>query len=356
MRKKLNKILFFIPLPALFLLIGISIAKLQSENVIDFIFFNKEKNSSLNHSLPNDIVKESLPEGRVAGDEIVEEMEDTPFSADSSYFSFAVLGDTQYFETSASKGFSRAVKKIRELKPEMIFAVGDLISSCQEDDCARKYQNWKNILGNYISKTYAAQGNHDRTDDEKSDAIWQNSFSFPTNGPEGYKDFVYSFDFKNSHFVILDTVKPKTHEINKEQRDWLEQDLAKNKKKYTFVFFHEPAYPAGSKVEECLDKYPAERDALWNILVKYKVAAVFAGHEHISSRQQIKGIYQFGFGDTNSFNHMLDPQKKLEFSYIGETFGLVKVRENAITVKVYSVDGQILDTKTFQTTEPLRSP
>src|SRR5665647_1636144 len=113
-------------------------------------------------------------------------------------------------------------------------------------------------------------GNHDRTGRSSSDSAWQNTFDLPTNGPDGYSELVYSFDFQNSHFIVLNSEKSKASTIDQVQRDWLEKDLSANKKGNTFVFFHEPAYPVSSKIDASLDAHPDERDALWNILVRYK--------------------------------------------------------------------------------------
>ena len=38
-----------------------------------------------------------------------------------------------------------------------------------------------------ISKTYEVVGNHDRTGGNKADAVWQNEFSLPQNGPTDTK-------------------------------------------------------------------------------------------------------------------------------------------------------------------------
>jgi hypothetical protein len=247
---------------------------------------------------------------------------------------------------------------IRKLNPDMIFAVGDLVSSCDAyDACSKDYRDWKNIVGSLMPKTYATQGNHDRTGDDKTDNIWRTSFNFPANGPSGFSEQVYSFDFKNTHFVVLDSDKPKEHLVNGEERAWLEKDLATDKKDNTFVFFHEPAFPVSSKVGESLDKEPAERNALWQILDKYNVAGVFNGHEHIISRRKIgssvfsgatNSIYQFVFGDTDSFDHDLPDPGIVEYANQGQgRFGLVKVNGKEITVEVHAPDGSLLNTFSF---------
>lgn len=274
-------------------------------------------------------------------------------------FSFAILGDTQRFNTNNPNGnFQKAMAGIRKLNPDMVFAVGDLLGSCDSyNKCEKGYGNWKNIVGSLMSKTYAAQGNHDRTGGDKTDNIWRSSFDFPINGPSGFSEQTYSFDFENSHFIVLDSDKPDMHQINEEQRAWLEKDLAADKKDNTFVFFHEPAFPVSSKVGESLDKHSTERDALWQILDKYNVTAVINGHEHIVSRRKIdskvfpqakNSINQFVFGDTDSFDHSLPSPSIAEYANQGQgRFGIVKINGKEIIVETHGPDGILLDTSTF---------
>lgn len=283
-------------------------------------------------------------------DEVVEFVESDPASSvdDPNSFSFAVLGDTQYFTPGVFGGFARASKQISLLQPNLVFAVGDLVRNCTDSGCRQDYENWKKILGPLAAKTFPMQGNHDHTNYDKADDIWRDAFNLPTNGPKGYSELVYSFDFKNSHFVVLNSNNPSFHIVNKEQRDWLERDLARNRKENVFVFFHEPAYPASpEKYGECLDKYPDERNALWDILSKYKVTGVFNGHVHMASRKKIDGIYQFGIGQTEAFSHSLPPRGAAEFAHDGQVFGIVEVKGKEIAVKTYSVDGKFLDLKMF---------
>ena len=265
-------------------------------------------------------------------------------------FSFAIIGDTQRFTAGNSNGnFQKVAAKIKAMDPALVFAVGDLVSSCDGNSkCSAKYADWKKVVGTLLPKTYATQGNHDRTGDDKTDNTWRDSFTFPTNGPSDFSEQAYSFDFKNSHFVVLDSDKPKEHLVNGDQRAWLEKDLAVNKKEDIFVFFHEPAYPTGAKISESLDKEPGERDALWQILKKHNVTAVFNGHEHIVSRRKIDNLYQFIFGSTDSFNHGLPDKGVAEYSNQGQgRFGFARVNGKEITVETHDSSGKILNSFTF---------
>ncbi|MDI6778263.1 MAG: metallophosphoesterase [Patescibacteria group bacterium] len=272
-------------------------------------------------------------------------------SSGGNNFTFAIIGDTQYFTAGNARGnFQKAVANISKFNPDLVVQTGDLIRGCEgKNEDARDYANWKNTLGALVSKTYAVQGNHDRVDNEdKCDQIWQNTFNFPSNGPSGFSELTYSLDVKNSHFVFLDSNKPDAHEINSTQRDWLEQDLAANKKENTFIVFHEPAYPVSDKATESLDVHPSERNGLWRILEKYNVTAVFNGHEHIVSHRKIGTVHQFVFGSTDSFNHGLPSAGVAEYSNQGQgRFGIARVNGKEITVETHGPDGSLLNTFTF---------
>jgi UDP-2,3-diacylglucosamine pyrophosphatase LpxH len=265
-----------------------------------------------------------------------------------SGFSFAVIGDTQTYSGSPYGPLASAVKNIKNSQANLIFAVGDLVSSCDEEKkCEAKYDTWKSALGSLMNRTYAAQGNHDRTGGSSADRVWQKVFNFPTNGPAGFSELVYSLDHGDSHFVVLASDNPGENKINSTQRSWLEQDLARSKKTNKFVFFHEPAYPVSSKIGESLDVNNKERNALWDIFEKYGVTAVFSGHEHIHSRKNINGIYQFGIGDTDMTAHAAPKPGAAEFSYVGHHYGIVAVKGKAVNVKIYNTGGGLINSFDF---------
>jgi len=270
-------------------------------------------------------------------------------------FNFAVLGDTQKFDYKDEDGhLQKTVNLINNLNPDFIISTGDLVSSCYTS-CDKKLIRWKETLGDLSDKTYAAMGNHDRKGKEISDSDWQNVFEFPNNGPAGYEELTYSFDYQNSHFIVLNTEKPKEHRISNEQLDWLKNDLDETQKDNIFIFFHEPAFPVYSKVKESLDENAEARDNFWRLISNYNITAVFSGHEHLNSRRKIdqsilpgvnKEIYQFITGNTDAYNHM-KPRIETGFFHKGEVFMLVSVNNKEINVKVCSTSGEILDSFDF---------
>ncbi|HEX3029788.1 MAG TPA: metallophosphoesterase, partial [Clostridia bacterium] len=108
-------------------------------------------------------------------------------------------------------------------------------------------------------------------------------FKVPQNGPEGYKSQVYSFDYGNMHFVILDSQydeqKKFDGSILETQKKWLDNDLKKTNKPWKIVLFHKSPFPN-------MPSRPNNqvKAAFQPIFDKYHVDVVFNGHDHCVAR------------------------------------------------------------------------
>jgi len=267
----------------------------------------------------------------------------------ASAFSFGVIGDTQKFTTGRNGALRKAASRISASGANFTFMMGDF---CSGKKCAKKLNAWKKVASPLFPNLYPVHGNHDQI----STGDWRSTFNPPTNGPSGYAGWTYSFDYDNSHFVVLDSDRSKWHLIDQAQRDWLEQDLAANTKENIFVFFHEPAFPVSTKIGNSLDANSSDRDAVWQILDNYNVTAVFSGHEHIFSRKKIDGsvfsganheIYQFVVGNTEAYSHK-KPQRSVEYYYRKKSYLIAEVNDSQITTKLYSPNGALLNTFSFE--------
>ena len=257
---------------------------------------------------------------------------------------FAVIGDTKTFTTSPSGNLGRAVKSLTKQNFDIAFVMGDLVSSCDGgSSCEVKYNSWKSVMAPILSKTYEIVGNHDRTGGSSADAVWQKEFTLPTNGPSGFSESVYSFNRGNSHFVVLNTEKPSEHAFNDVQKNWLEQDLAANKKENTFVFFHEPLFQMSQDKNDTMDANSKDRDVLWNILKKYNVTAVFNGHLHMFARKNQSGIQQIVVGDTASTADDVPQKGMTDYGLTGHHYSIVSVSGKEVDLKTYTVDGVLVN-------------
>ena len=109
----------------------------------------------------------------------------------------------------------------------------------------------------------------------------------------GMEEIMYSFTYGNAKFIAL--AWPKTSE-DPEKLKWLKKELKKAKGKHIFVYQHRPYYTVGTKSYEDVDGVETEATKLFD---KYKVTAVFAGHDHIyyrTKRNETNYIISAGAG------------------------------------------------------------
>jgi predicted phosphodiesterase len=209
-------------------------------------------------------------------------------------FRFAVMSDSQGYDDGIN---TRVLKKLMErLKSEdvkFILFSGDMIrGSVKSDVHEKRLSEWKRIVSGYGMPFYIAAGNHEITS-ERSENIIRSVFEMPENGPEGMKELVYSFDYERVHFIAVDTNSYSDfHRLGEKQLLWLIDDLEDHKGSRIFIFGHEPSYPVKSHRNSSLDRYPSERDNLWDILKSHGVSVYFCGHEHLYNRSFHEGVWQ----------------------------------------------------------------
>jgi len=193
----------------------------------------------------------------------------------STKFHFAIIGD----RTGAANQpiFESVVSKVETLHPDIVLNVGDLPEDGLEDD----WQVVLKTLDILTSPFYFVPGNNDIRDDASRIRYIEH-----TNRPT-----YYSFDYENSHFIIMDTSEWESfYELPSSQITWLIADLERNKHfENIFVFMHKPFWYANVR---------GEVDPLHNIFKHYNVKAVFTGHLHQNAYQKIDGIEYFIIGSS----------------------------------------------------------
>jgi len=254
----------------------------------------------------------------------------TPCFAD---FRFAVMGDTRDYSKDGInvKIMKIILERVKSEKPDFIVVTGDMITgSAKSNIHAQRLNRWKGIIEKHGIPFYIGIGNHE-VESELSENILRAVFEMPENGPLGFKELAYSFDYKNCHFIMLDTSAFNNfHSVDGLQLEWLKEDLDRNSNKTIFVFGHDPAYPVHDHIGSSLDKYPERRDELWNLFKKYKISAYICSHEHLYNRSIHEGIYQIISGGSGA--HISAPIDKGGFN----NFLIIDVKDNgsaAITVK-----------------------
>ena len=115
------------------------------------------------------------------------------------------------------------------------------------------------VLDSVIGKDYVwypVVGNHERETPE--DMEWLRKYNSPGHelphivdqGPEGCRETTYSFDYGDTHFVVLNQYFAAGNDtltdggFSPELENWLTADLEKNQLERVYVFGHEPIKPA----------------------------------------------------------------------------------------------------------------
>jgi len=188
-------------------------------------------------------------------------------------FSFIFMGDVQYGIRSS---WSRVVRKAYSENPNAAFIlyVGDIVRRSK----AKYWGEWFDALG-FIHKMmpcFATPGNHEYRKG-KICKHWRKIFDFPKNGPQGYEDLAYYFDYQGARFIFLDS-----NVINDSQTSWLEQVLKTNDQQWTIVAFHHPLYFVSKSGD------PHQKRNIWlPIFEKYNVDLILLGHDHTYIRSKL---------------------------------------------------------------------
>lgn len=206
-----------------------------------------------------------------------------------SSFRIVLMGDcskhTIAFNSEMLHNLLSNIKKLSP-QPDFIFFLGDMVYG--GSNVSEQLDKWKQFVNNYypINMFYTLLGNH-----ENNETAFSNAFShLPNEQLEKYQRTVYYFDHLNTRFIFLNSNrwgKGGGYALDPNQLTWLENTLESSTRKYNFVMFHLPAFPTGHHYSESLDSSKCERDALWSIIDRYNVTAVFVGHEHNYCRRII---------------------------------------------------------------------
>jgi hypothetical protein len=108
-------------------------------------------------------------------------------------FHFAVVGDRT---GGAQPGiYEKVLAEVNLMDPDIILTVGDHIEGYNSDSTVtnKQWDQYFGFLKDMKAKFYFTPGNHDITDN-----------SMEINYRHRVGNPYYSFDFKNTHFIILD--------------------------------------------------------------------------------------------------------------------------------------------------------
>jgi len=270
----------------------------------------------------------------------------------------------------------RSFTEIAALKPRPDFVVftGDMVLGLTANlsELHRQLESWIDVyrnsdLGrNTKIRLIAMPGNHESLVGEKgaqasnpgAEAVWlaaMQPFIAGNNGPTAggpdnlqsdQSQLTYSFDFHDSHFVLLNT--DPFGAVATVPIFWIHQDLATAagdaNLKHVFVMGHKPAFtPTFASSEQSLDSNPNLRNQFWDELNNDGVGYYLVSHSHVwhagmpvSPISLLKHTVQIIAGNAGT---KLDDGWALTGAdpYFG--FTLVQVRKNGkVVIKSYGRD------------------
>ena len=216
---------------------------------------------------------------------------------------FLVFGDSQSGKASNPEygPWGKTIRNAYEANPDAAFFmnVGDLVEIGQD---YAHWKNWYTAAQDVIEKlpAMAVPGNHETYDvaDESHSTLpvyFTKQLHLPMNGPKELAGQVYSFDYGNVHFAVLDSQEEEegsyVASMLEKEAAWLAKDLAATKQPWKLVFFHRtPYYNKATRANENVKK------AFAGVIDQYHVDLVINGHDHGYSRTY--PIYQDAFVDS----------------------------------------------------------
>lgn len=202
--------------------------------------------------------------------------------------------------------WEKAIAEINHLQPDMVISVGDVIEGYKDDPQVLD-EMWREV-GGMVSKLDApyfyVAGNHDVESGNPAEPNKSREIYLRKHAVQGHS--YYSFDFKNAHFIALDsTWIAKDPLFAEEQLSWLRDDIAKAAgAQHIFVFYHHPLWDN--------KQYWA---SLASILPKGKTT-IFNGHTHSMSYRLADGIPTYVMPSTGANNNASDPAQQHVFAYV----------------------------------------
>jgi hypothetical protein len=218
---------------------------------------------------------------------------------EKNVFKVAILGDRTGGNAEGLKILERAIYEINQLDPDFVMHVGDMVQgyTWDQDEWLREKDEFKSYMNKLTVPWYSAAGNHDVF----------NPFRDPNDRTyeELYKEYFgplyYSFDYKNSHFIVMytDEAMKSAPVISDNQLQWLKSDLEGANKTNVFIFMHKPIW----------DYENSNWDKFHELIKGFPVRAVVAGHYHAYSKNINKdGIQYYIMGPAGAEAYMSGDQ------------------------------------------------
>ena len=210
-------------------------------------------------------------------------------------FRFAIISDTHIRPKDESSSpwktnlmtNDRArwvARKVDTYDPDFVIHLGDIVHPVPHLPTYGSASKVANQIMEKISvPVYYVPGNHDIGDkDNPTVPAYIVNKDFLKDFKKYYGPTYQSFDYKDLHFVMINSPALNSGLLEeRQQKEWLEEDLQKNAGKRILMFSHYPPYLHQPEEPDNYDNIDqTERSWLLELLRRYNVEVFFAGHVH----------------------------------------------------------------------------
>jgi predicted phosphodiesterase len=255
-------------------------------------------------------------------------------------FSFVVLGDSR----SKPHVFSAIAKQVNEIDPALIVANGDLIAKGGDfDHWQTQFFDAAKDMIDHIP-FIAAVGDHESDEVDGDEAILFTHYLFPE---KDHLKLWYSYDVGDAHFIFLDWRYP----FSEEMIMWFKEDVKKSDKPWKFVIMHRPTYNLGGhRVAWGKDVWP-------ELFRENKIDIVFAGHSHLyerfyplrpMSKPDAWPVTYITTGGAGASLYEAIENPSIAYTRSINHFLKVDIHKNNISLKAIGIDGEVLDSISWE--------
>lgn len=239
-------------------------------------------------------------------------------------FTVAIIGDRTGGTPTGLQYLKRAIYEINQLNPDFAMHMGDMVQGYTRDQSQwlKEYAEFMSYMDDLSVPWYSAAGNHD-----VFTPIWDpNDRTYEKLYEEHFGQLRYSFDYKNSHFVVMYTDEAMTSvpAISDEQVEWLKNDLESTNQTNIFIFMHKPVW-----------RYHGNKwSVVHDVIKEFPVKAVIAGHFHTYQKDaNVDGIQYYVMGPTGGESH----ESKHELYGYFHHYNILRVEGDKFTMAVVKV-------------------
>ena len=274
---------------------------------------------------------------------------------------FMYLGDVQYVSSGSIdtdyNNWKTLVQNACAANPNTAFILqgGDMVNNGQNPEEWQAFLTRADDISSKVPVMPIA-GNHESNATSGKPELYLGIFDLPKNGPSGFKEEFYSFDYGDCHFTCLNSniflneqlgAGTMTLDDFDRIKTWIAADLSGSSKKWKIVVMHHPAYIVDS------DTAAAKVLSQWApVFEDNGVSLVLCGHQHTYMRTypmfdreiNADGGITYIMGNSGSKFY---PGKDVDYDacMIENTsnYQMIQAADSGLTVTTYNGTGSLLD-------------